>query len=160
MPASKLALVAYPRLPLSDFDVGAGTHVVGVASWEMPADDFDLSAAGLRADGSDLRISVEVLASKLESALPSQTRVERRGGGLLGRGEKRVRQLSVNLGDTSYELTVAERIEGFRKREVGGIAIKREALDPGEWVGALAADLREEAERSAEARTALERLVG
>ncbi len=160
MPASKLALVAYPRLPLSDFDVGAGTHVVGVASWEMPADDFDLSAAGLRADGSDLRISVEVLASKLESALPSQTRVERRGGGLLGRGEKRVRQLSVNLGDTSYELTVAERVEGFRKREVGGIAIKREALDPGEWVGALAADLREEAERSAEARTALERLVG
>jgi hypothetical protein len=123
-------------------------------------DDFDLSAAGLRADGSDLRISVEVLASKLESALPSQTHVERRGGGLLGRGEKRVRQLRVNLGDTSYELTVAERVEGFRKREVGGIAIKREALDPGEWVGALAADLREEAQRSAEARTALERLVG
>lgn len=127
----------------------------------MPAeDDFDLSAAGLRADGSDLRISVEVLASKLESSLPSQTRVERRGGGLLGRGEKRVRQLQVNLGDTSYELTVAERIEGFRKREVGGIAIKRESLDPSEWVNALAADLREEAQRSAEARTALERLVG
>jgi hypothetical protein len=127
----------------------------------MPAeDDFDLSAAGLRADGSDLRISVEVLASKLESSLPSQTRVERRGGGLLGRGEKRVRQLQVNLGDTSYELTVAERVEGFRKREVGGIAIKRESLDPGEWVNALAADLREEAQRSAEARTALERLVG
>ncbi len=123
-------------------------------------DDFDLSAAGLRADGSDLRISVEVLAGKLESALPAQTRVERRGGGLLGRGEKRVRQLRVSLGDTSYELNVAERVEGFRKREVGGIAIKREPLDPGQWVAALAADLREEAERSAEARTALERLMG
>lgn len=123
-------------------------------------DDFDLSAAGLRADGSDLRISVEVLASKLESSLPGQTRVERRGGGLLGRGQKRVRELCVNLGDTSYELTVAERIEGFRKREVGGIAIKRESLDPGEWVSALAADLREEAQRSAQARAALERLMG
>src|ERR1700728_408656 len=135
--------------------------LIGVVSPIMAVDDdFDLSAAGLRADGSDLRISVEVLASKLESALPSQTRVERRGGGVLGRGEQRVRQLSVSLGDTSYELTVAERVEGFRKREVGGIAIKREALDPGEWVGALAADLREEAQRSAEARTALERLVG
>ncbi len=124
------------------------------------ADDFDLSAAGLRADGSDLRISVEVLASKLESSLPAQTRVERRGRGLLGRGEKRVRQLQVNLGDTSYELTVRDRVEGFRKREVGGIAIKREVLDPGEWVQALAADLREEAERSAQARAALERLTG
>ncbi len=127
----------------------------------MPAeDDFDLSAAGLRADGSDLRISLEVLASKLESSLPAQTRVERRGGGLLGRGEKRVRALRVNLGGTSYELTAGERVEGFRKREVGGIAIKRESLDPGEWVNALAADLREEAERSAEARLALERLMG
>jgi hypothetical protein len=123
-------------------------------------DDFDLSAAGLRADGSDLRISLEVLAGKLESSLPAQTHVERRGGGLLGRGEKRVRVLRVSLGDTSYELTVGDRVEGFRKREVGGIAIKRESLDPGEWVGALAADLREEAERSAEARAALERLMG
>lgn len=123
-------------------------------------DDFDLSAAGLRADGSDLRISVEVLASKLESSLPAQTRVERRGGGLLGRGEKRVRELRVSLGEVSYELTVAQRVEGFRKREVGGIAIKREALDPGEWVAALTADLSEEAQRSAQARTALEKLVG
>lgn len=127
----------------------------------MSADDFDLSAAGLRADGSDLRISIEVLASKLESSLPGCTRVERRGGGLLGRGERRVRELRVSIGDTSYELTVgSERVEGFRKREVGGIAIKREPLDPGEWVSALAADLREEAQRSAEARAALERLMG
>jgi hypothetical protein len=29
---------------------------------------FDLSAAGLRADGTDLRISIEVLASKLETS--------------------------------------------------------------------------------------------
>jgi hypothetical protein len=127
----------------------------------MPAeDDFDLSAAGLRADGSDLRISVELLASKLESTLPAQTRVERRGGGLLGRGEKRVRELQVNLGGTSYELTVKDRVEGFRKREVGGIAIRREALDPGDWVQALATDLREEAERSAQARAALATLMG
>jgi hypothetical protein len=72
-----------------------------------------------------------------------------------------VRELRVNLGDTAYELTVAsERIEGFRKREVGGIAIKREPLDPGEWVSALAAGLREESRRSAQARTALEKLMG
>jgi hypothetical protein len=124
-------------------------------------DDFDLSAAGLRADGSDLRISVEVLASKLETSLPQQTRVERRGGGLLGRGEKHVQRLHVEIGSCAYDLTVAgERLEGFRERRVGGISIKREPLDASAWVGALTADLREEAERSAEARTALERLVG
>jgi len=40
----------------------------------MPTDEtFDLSAAGLRADGGDLRISVEVLAAKLESSLPGRT---------------------------------------------------------------------------------------
>ncbi len=53
---------------------------------EDSVQDFDLSAAGLRADGDDLRISVEVLAGKLEESLPGMTRVQRRGGGLLGRG--------------------------------------------------------------------------
>jgi hypothetical protein len=142
--------------------IGHIQNVVGVASWFMSAeDDFDLSAAGLRADGSDLRISVAVLASKLESSLPARTRVERRGSGLLGRGEKQVRRVEVNLGETSYELTIeGDRVQGSRERKVGGIAIKREQLDPGQWVSELAAQLREEAERSAEARTALERLMG
>ncbi len=128
----------------------------------MPADqDFDLSAAGLRADGTDLRISVEVLASKLEETLPGRAHVERRGGGLLGRGEKHVRLVRVELGGNRYQLTVeSDRVEGFRERQVGGISIKREPLDPEAWVAALTADLRAEAERSAEARTALQRLLG
>jgi hypothetical protein len=130
----------------------------------MPADEtFDLSAAGLRADGTDLRISVEVLAAKLESSLPGRTRVERRGGGLLGRGEKHVRQIQVDLGSdsgTRYQLTIdGDRVEGFRERKSGGIAIKREPLDPDQWVTALTAELQFEAERSAEARAALEGLV-
>jgi hypothetical protein len=122
--------------------------------------DFDLTAAGLRADGADMRISVEVLAGKLEQALPGQVRVERRGGGLLGRGEKRVRRVQVRLGSNRYELSVdGGRVEGFREREVGGIAIKREPLDPQAWVAALGADLHSEAERSAQAREALTRLL-
>ena len=124
---------------------------------------FDLSAAGLRADGTDLRISVEVLATKLEASLPGRTRVERRGGGLLGRGEKHVRQIQVELGSgsgTTYQLTIdGDRVEGFRERKSGGIAIKREPLDPDAWIAALTAELQAEAQRSAEARTALEGLV-
>jgi hypothetical protein len=128
----------------------------------MPTDqDFDLSAAGLRADGTDLRISVEVLASKLEESLPGHTHVERHGGGLLGRGEKRVRQIRVELAGNCYQLTVAgDRVEGFRERQVGGISIKREPLDPSAWVSALTSDMRAEAERSGEARAALARLLG
>jgi hypothetical protein len=135
----------------------------GSLHW-MPTDEtFDLSAAGLRADGTDLRISVEVLATKLESSLPGRTRVERRGGGLLGRGEKRVRQIQVELGSdtgTRYELSIdGDRVEGFRERKSGGIAIKREPLDPDAWIAALTEELQAEAERSAEARAALEGLV-
>lgn len=128
----------------------------------MPTEqDFDLSAAGLRADGTDLRISLEVLAEKLEQSLPGRARVKRHGGGLLGRGAKRVQEIRVELGGACYQLTVArERVDGFRERQVGGIAIKREPLPPDQWVAALTADLQAEAERSAEARTALERLLG
>jgi hypothetical protein len=131
----------------------------------VPTDEsFDLSAAGLRADGTDLRISVEVLAAKLESSLPGRTRVERHGGGLLGRGEKYVRRIQVQLGadnGTSYQLTIdGDRVEGFRERKSGGISIKREPLTPDQWIAALTVELQSEAQRSAEARQALEGLVG
>jgi hypothetical protein len=121
---------------------------------------FDLTAAGLRGDGAELAVSVEVLAAKLEQALPGQARVERSGGGLFGRGEKRVRAVRVELGTTAYLLGVdGGRIEGFRERQVGGISIKREPLDPDAWIAALTDDLRAEAQRSAHARTALEELL-
>jgi hypothetical protein len=127
---------------------------------ESSGEDFDLSAAGLRSDGGDLRMSVEVLAGKLEESLPGMTRVQRRGGGLLGRGPKRVSELRVQLGDTRFQLAVRdERLECSREKEVGGISIKREPLDPSAWVGALTEELRSEAQRSAEARDALSRLL-
>ncbi len=122
---------------------------------------FDLAAAGLRGDGAELEGSVDVLAAKLEAALPGRTAVERRGGGLLGRGPKRARRLKVELGDCCYSLELAGgRLEGSSERISGGISIKRESLEPAAWLDALTADLREEAERSSEARVALERLLG
>ncbi len=132
----------------------------GSTGGQADEDSFDLAAAGLRVDGSDLTTSVEVLAAKLEQALPGVARVERRGGGLLGRGEKRVRRVQVQLGPCCYQLAVdGPRVEGFRERQVGGIAIKREPLDAQAWITALTADLRSEAERSAQARAALEKLL-
>jgi hypothetical protein len=125
---------------------------------------FDLAAAGLRGDGAELAVSIEALASKLEQALPGRARVQRHGGGLLGRSPKHVREVLVELGGaggTRYQLEVAgDRVEGFRERQVGGISIKREPLTPEAWLAALTADLRDEAARSAQARDALEKLLG
>ena len=125
-----------------------------------PDPSFDLAAAGLRGDGAELATSVAVLAVKLEEALPGRAKVERGGGGLLGRGGKQVRSVEVELGDCSYRLQFSGgRLEGTRVRQSGGIAIKRETLDAEAWVAALTDELREQAQRSAEARTALERLL-
>jgi hypothetical protein len=127
---------------------------------QTDADSFEEAAAGLRLDGADMAMSVQVLAVKLEQALPGQAQVERSGGGLFGRGEKRVRRVHVEVGSCAYELALdGERVQGSRIRQSGGIAIKREPLDPDAWIAALTADLRVEAERSAQARAALEKLL-
>lgn len=123
-------------------------------------DVFDLAAAGLRSDGAELRVSVEVLASKLEQALPGRARVKRSGGGLLGRGERRVRALELELAGNRYELSVdGAGLRTSRQRQVGGIAIKREELAPDAWIAALTGDLQAESERSTGARAALEGLM-
>jgi hypothetical protein len=124
---------------------------------DLPA--FDLDAAGLRADGRDLAAGVDVLAIKLESALPSECRVERRARSLFNR-DKVVESIEVRLGESRYSLRHQRgRIDASRDKEVRGVVIKREQLDLAEWVAGLEAELREQAQTSAAARAALERLV-
>jgi hypothetical protein len=123
----------------------------------MAEDSFDLDAAGLRADGADLAAYVEVLARKLEDALPGQTEVRRRSKGFLSR-EKVVDTIEVRLGE--YRYTLHRDGRGTRAKEVRGVVIKREDIALEAWVGGLAGELRELAAGSAEARAALERLVG
>lgn len=130
-------------------------------SGQDDGEDFDLLASGLRLDGADVAGSTEILAKKLEEALPGRVSVRRSGGGLLGRGPKSVREVRVDVGSCQYELLVDDaRLQCARGRQSGGIAIKRESLDPAAWLAALTADLRDEAQRSSEARAALERLLG
>ena len=123
----------------------------------MAEDSFDLDAAGLRADSGDLAAYVEVLAGKLEDALPQHTEVRRRSKGFLSR-EKVVDTIEVTLGDFRY--TLHRNGQCSRAKEVRGVVIKREELGLEAWVGGLAGELRELAAGSAEARAALERLVG
>jgi len=126
----------------------------------MDEPSFDLDAAGLRADGPELVAAVEVLARKLEISLPRATRVERRSRRMFSK-DKVVESIEVRLGTTRYGLALdGHRVTADRSQEVRGVVIKREPLDVADWVGALTAQLREEAADSAEAREALERLVG
>ena len=119
--------------------------------------DFDLDAAGLRADSADLKTYIEVLARKLEDALPRNTEVRRRSKGFLSR-EKVVDTIEVTLGEFRY--TLQRDGAATRAKEVRGVVIKREEIGLEAWVGGLAGELRELAAGSAEARAALERLVG
>jgi hypothetical protein len=127
----------------------------------MAADDsFDLDAAGLRADGADVTAYVEVLARKLEDALPAETTVRRRSKGFLSR-EKAVDSIEVTLGESRFGLALkGRRVEAHRAKEVRGVVIKREALELNAWVIELATELREQARGSSSALQAFQRLVG
>lgn len=120
---------------------------------------FDVAAAGLRADGTELAVGIEVLARKLELALPHATRVTRRAKRFLSK-ERIVEAIEVRLGECRYALHVRGRdVDAARAQEVRGIVIRREPLALDAWVQALTADLREQAQSSASAREALARLL-
>ena len=126
----------------------------------MDEPTFDLDAAGLRADGPELVAAVEVLARKLEISLPRATSVQRRSRRMFSK-DKVVESIEVRLGTTRYGLVLDDdRVTADRQQEVRGVVIKREQLEVADWITALTGQLREQAADSAEAREALERLVG
>jgi hypothetical protein len=120
--------------------------------------DLDLLAASLRADSGDLKAFVESMAAKLEEAVPSRVRVDRRRDGMFG--PKTVRGLSVDLGDRRLELR-AERgaVKTRCARLSGGIVLKNEELETDAWLAMLSEALAVEANRSEATRRALERLL-
>ena len=124
----------------------------------MDEGSFDMVAAGLRADATDLNAFVEALAVKLEGALPGRVTIARQGS-LFSRS-KGVREISVDMGDSRYSLVSnGGRIETTRRNEVRGIAIKSEPLELDEWIAALSRELEAAARESADGRQALERLL-
>jgi hypothetical protein len=119
---------------------------------------FDLLAASVRADATDVRAFVSALATKLELSFPARCRVER--SGFLAK-KKRVRRIAVDLGDARYELEHDDgAVNARRSTVVRGIALKSEELSLEEWVDKLVAQLSVEAEQSERDREALERLIG
>jgi hypothetical protein len=123
-------------------------------------EDFDLVAASLRADTADSRGLAEALAVRLETALPTRTRVERRARKLLSR-DKVVRGIEVDAGENRYALRVGERgeLETTRSAAVRGIVLRNDPLPLDEWIDSLARDIADQARTSAQGREALERLL-
>jgi hypothetical protein len=121
---------------------------------------FDLVAASLRSDAADSRGLAEALAVRLESALPTQTRVKRRSKRFLS-GDKVVRQIEVDAGENRYTLVVDDRggLDARRSAAVRGIVLKNDPLPVNEWLESLARDLAEQAQQSEQGRQALERLL-
>jgi hypothetical protein len=120
---------------------------------------FDLVAASLRADTTDLNAFVEALAVKLEGALPDSVKVDRKGGGLLSR-EKRVRRISIGMDEARYDLErTGDSIQTSRCNEVRGIVIKSERLGLDEWIDALSRELTQRARQSERSMLALQRLL-
>lgn len=119
---------------------------------------FDLLAASLRADTTDTRIFLEVLATKLGGALPQRTTVEREHH--LFRKEQPVRRIQINLGDRSYALMAQPHgLLAQRVHVVRGIALKTEEISLDQWIDELVQGLSALAQRSAQDRAALERLM-
>jgi hypothetical protein len=119
----------------------------------------DLLAASLRASSSDLKTFVEVLADKLEDALPGRVQVGRRSTRFLGK-EKRVERLECELAGQRYLLaTRGGVVEVRRATAVRGVVLKTEVLPLGEWLDALARDLAAEARTSEQAQLALQQML-
>lgn len=120
---------------------------------------FELLAASLRASSSDLDTFVEVLADKLEHALPGRVAVERRAVRRFSK-EKRVARIELALGDNRYLAIVqGGALETRCAKAVRGVVLKTEALPLDSWLESLARELAAEAEASEQSRLALEQLL-
>ena len=122
--------------------------------------DIDLPASALRADGADLEISIEALATSLEQALPGIASVERRKVGGFRSKRREVRRIAVPLGEEQFELLREDqRIQCTRHKVVRGITLSRQELPMADWIAELVEGLTRGAEVSDRNRIALEGLL-
>lgn len=126
---------------------------------EPAALQVDLLAASLRADTTDLKAFLEVLAVKLEGALPDQTVVTRQSR-LFSR-EHPVREIQISLGEYHYRISREQQgaLSTLRAKVVRGIVLKTEQLPMEQWIEELAEGLAAHAGQNAQARNALERFL-
>jgi hypothetical protein len=117
-----------------------------------------VSAALAKSYTADEREFLALLGTLMESALDTETRIERRGffsGGSIHR-------IVIALGDYTYVIEDPGRgpLIAARKRVVRGVALKSEEMPVPEWIDALGAAIEARATTSQRARDALSKLIG
>jgi hypothetical protein len=120
--------------------------------------DLELAAASLRADGSDVRILVKVLADQLADALGSRLEVKRSGGRF--RKPEEIHSIRIIMGDDQFDAEVdGTTLRCTIGHSSGGIRIRSEKVDVDAWLARLLAVLKTEAAHSQAVRQALESMV-
>ena len=120
--------------------------------------DLDAAAATLLANASDTRIMLRVLVGQLSDVLGPRLVVERSGGRFSRSRE--ISSVEVSVGDDVLRADVGgASVQCTIARVSGGIRIRREQVDMGNWLTRLLQALRDEAAHSEAARQALESIV-
>ena len=120
--------------------------------------DLDAAAATLLANASDTRIMLRVLVGQLSDVLGPGLVVERSGGRFSRSRE--ISSVEVSVGDDVLRADVSgASVQCTIARVSGGIRIRREQVDMGNWLTRLLQALRDEAAHSEAARQALESIV-
>ena len=142
----------------------------GGAGSELPAElgsdpgVVDLVAAAIRADTADLDSYHRVLSATVADLLPvGMVEVDRERSvkdRMAGR-EGRATSIRVRLGDVTLELATRHGgLVATSAREVRGVVISRQEISVAAWTQQLAEHLARLATQSADARTALAKLLG
>jgi hypothetical protein len=119
---------------------------------------FEILAASLRADSGDLNAFLPALATKLQGALPAQTKVTM-SGGMFSR-TKRVQAIDVDFGQERFHIEQrGGQLEATRQKTVRGIVLKNEPVTVDVWVEALSECLAVASQSSESARDAIQKMV-
>ncbi len=124
---------------------------------------LDMVTAALRADSADVAIYARVLTESLGEALPPGCVIVERERSMSDRMRGRPGQVSkvtVRLGERVMTFGVQRGVPVAEVcREVRGVVLSRQQVQPGVWAEELARALVAHAEQNAEAARALRRLV-
>jgi hypothetical protein len=124
--------------------------------------DFDMVAAALRQDASDVATYARVLTGTLADVLPPGSVTVEYERGLADRlkgREGRPSRVVVRLGERTLFLSGGARPVAEIHHEVRGVVLSREQVSLDVWAQALARELLAEADANARAAEALRRLV-
>lgn len=122
--------------------------------------EIDVLTSALKINSDDNQQLMELMAQKLERALPDAVKIERDGS--IFSGKKRVKDITITFDEFQYQLTCEKnkKLSAKKLKVVRGIALKTTDVDFAQWVQDVATELAKMANESASAREALNKMVG